>query len=75
MPWLQLPEEEREGIPHHLIDVITPDEDFSAGSFYHLARQATADILQVGLEAAAAGRAGQCAPCPASMFDSVAEGL
>lgn len=44
---MQLPEEERQGIPHHLIDIITPDEDFSAGSFYHLARQATADILQV----------------------------
>ena len=44
---LQLPKEERQGIPHHLIDILTPGEDFSAGSFHNLARQATAEILQV----------------------------
>lgn len=40
---------ERRGIRHHLIDVLDPTEDFSAGDFYRLARAATEDILQVTL--------------------------
>lgn len=38
---------ERRGIPHHLIDILPPQEEFSAGDFYMRARAATADILQV----------------------------
>lgn len=38
---------ERRGIPHHLLDILSPKEEFSAGDFYTLARTATADILQV----------------------------
>lgn len=41
-----LPAEMR-GIPHHLLDILSPLEEFSAGDFYTLARAATADILQV----------------------------
>ena len=44
---LQLRVEQREGIPHHLIDVRDVTQDFSAGDFYDLARPVTQDILQV----------------------------
>jgi tRNA dimethylallyltransferase len=44
----QIMPEERRGIPHHLIDILLPHEEFSAGDFYMRARAATADILQVG---------------------------
>ena len=45
----KLPLEDREGIPHHLIDVAEPlSGDFSAGSFYSLAREAIQDILSRG---------------------------
>ena len=43
----QLPFSERQGIPHHLIDIADPAEDFSAGKFFHMARQTTQEILQV----------------------------
>ncbi|CAK0779903.1 hypothetical protein CVIRNUC_004884 [Coccomyxa viridis] len=39
---------ERGGIPHHLIDILSPHEEFSAGDFFERARTATADILQRG---------------------------
>ncbi|CAL8468281.1 g7821 [Coccomyxa elongata] len=39
---------ERRGIPHHLLDILSPREEFSAGDFYARARTATADILQRG---------------------------
>jgi tRNA dimethylallyltransferase len=39
---------ERRGIPHHLLDVLDPAQDFSAGDFFVLARRAAEDILQVG---------------------------
>lgn len=45
---VQLPEAERRGIPHHMIDVAMPGDDFSAGSFFDMARSITTDILQVG---------------------------
>lgn len=35
-------------MPHHLIDVLDPAADFSAGDFYVLARAAAEDILRVG---------------------------
>eukprot|EP00899_Mesostigma_viride_P005982 jgi/Mesvir1/15385/Mv06576-RA.2 len=44
----KLPLAEREGIPHHLIDVLPPTADFSAGDFFNLARAATADVLSRG---------------------------
>ncbi len=42
----QVSVEERRGIPHHLIDVLEPHEEFSAGDFYDLARPVTDAILQ-----------------------------
>ena len=45
----KLPPAERRGVPHHLLDVAEPlSEDFSAGSFYTLAREAIEDILARG---------------------------
>jgi hypothetical protein len=44
---LQIPVAERRGIPHHLIDVLEPKQDFSAGDFYVLSRAAIEDILKV----------------------------
>ncbi|PRW59253.1 tRNA dimethylallyltransferase 9 [Chlorella sorokiniana] len=41
------PEEQR-GIPHHLIDVLDPEAEFSAGDFFTLARSAAEDILRRG---------------------------
>ncbi|KAL4434476.1 hypothetical protein ABPG75_000917 [Micractinium tetrahymenae] len=40
--------EERQGIPHHLLDVLDPSEDFSAGDFFAAARRAAEDILRRG---------------------------
>lgn len=47
LPDAQLPEAQRQGIPHHLIDVRDPGEDFSAGDFHDLAREAAHDIVKV----------------------------
>eukprot|EP00884_Botryococcus_braunii_P023627 jgi/Botrbrau1/9949/Bobra.0012s0044.1 len=44
----KISKEERQGIPHHLIDILSPTVDFSAGDFYMLARDATAQIIQRG---------------------------
>jgi len=35
---------EREGIPHHMLDVASPHEDFSAARFGQMAREVIADI-------------------------------
>lgn len=37
--------EEMEGIPHHLIDIIPPDQEFSVAKFKELAQNAIEDIL------------------------------
>lgn len=37
-----------EGIPHHMLDIINPDEDFSAAQFKKMADALIADILQRG---------------------------
>ena len=37
--------EEREGIPHHLIDIVEPEFDYSAGKFAEDAKKAIQDIL------------------------------
>lgn len=40
--------EDRQGVPHHLIDILEPTKEFSAGDFYHAARAAAADIISRG---------------------------
>jgi hypothetical protein len=45
---LQLPLDQREGIPHHLIDILDPADEFSAGDFHKLGRQAAENIIAVG---------------------------
>jgi len=36
--------EEKRGVPHHLIDILTPDETFSVAQYAKLARETIADI-------------------------------
>ncbi|HZS54159.1 MAG TPA: tRNA (adenosine(37)-N6)-dimethylallyltransferase MiaA [Bryobacteraceae bacterium] len=38
------PVDHRRGIPHHLLDVIGPDEELSAGSYARMARQVVGEI-------------------------------
>jgi len=38
------PPEQRRGIPHHLIDVVNPDQSFTAGDYKSAGRSALADI-------------------------------
>src|SRR5574344_907399 len=40
--------EEMEGIPHHLLDILNPDESFDASKFKELATQAILEIHQRG---------------------------
>jgi tRNA dimethylallyltransferase len=40
--------EDRELVPHHLLDILDPDETFSAGAFVRAARVAISDILDRG---------------------------
>ena len=44
----KLPPADRRGIPHHLIDVVEPDEVFTAGEYARLARLALSDITTRG---------------------------
>jgi tRNA dimethylallyltransferase len=44
----KLPVEERRGIAHHLIDIVDPDELFTAGEYARLARESIAAIAQRG---------------------------
>jgi len=39
---------QRETVPHHLIDVVTPDEDFNVAKFQELAEAAISDITSRG---------------------------
>ena len=39
---------DRAAVPHHLIDVVDPDQDFSAADYARLARRAVADIAARG---------------------------
>lgn len=39
---------ERSAVPHHLLDVVGPDEDFTAAVFQRLAKQAIKDIANRG---------------------------
>jgi tRNA dimethylallyltransferase len=44
----KLPENDRRGVPHHLIDVADPDEVFTAGDFARRGRAVLHDIAQRG---------------------------
>lgn len=44
----KITEKEMEGIPHHLLDVVNPDELFSAGMYEQLALKAIKDIISRG---------------------------
>ena len=49
---------DRAAVPHHLIDVVDPDQDFSAADYGRLARQAVADIHGRGRAPIVAGGTG-----------------
>jgi tRNA dimethylallyltransferase len=51
--------EERAAAPHHLIDVVDPDEEFSLGAWLDLARAAVEDIWSRGKQPVLAGGTGQ----------------
>jgi tRNA dimethylallyltransferase len=40
--------EDREAIPHHLIDIVNPDEEFNAGTFRGLARRVIDELHRAG---------------------------
>ncbi len=44
----KLPVADRRGIPHHLIDILDPDQLFTAGEYARLARMAIAEISSRG---------------------------
>ncbi len=48
----------REGIPHHLIDVVNPDQVFTAGEYARLAREALHQIAERGRTPVIAGGTG-----------------
>lgn len=50
--------EEREGIPHHLIDIVEPEFDYSVADFYDDAKNAIYDILERGKTPIIAGGTG-----------------
>lgn len=51
--------EERAALPHHLLDLLSPNEDFSLGSFLSLARRAVADVAGRGKVPLVVGGTGQ----------------
>ena len=68
--------EEMQGIPHHMIDILEPDEDFSVGRYVEMATPIVEDILRRGKTAIIAGgtglyvdnliKGGEFAPFPAT---------
>ncbi len=54
----KLTREEQRGIPHHLMDIVDPDELFTAGEYARLARQAVAAITGRGRLPVLAGGTG-----------------
>ena len=50
--------EEMDGIPHHLIDVVTPDTPFSAATYQQLATRVIEDIISRGKTPILAGGTG-----------------
>jgi tRNA dimethylallyltransferase len=49
---------ERRGVPHHLLDVLDPDEDATVAAYQEAARAALADIEARGARAVAVGGSG-----------------
>ncbi|WOL13367.1 tRNA dimethylallyltransferase 9 isoform X1 [Canna indica] len=49
---------QRNEVPHHLIDILHPSEDYSAGQFFEDARKATQDVLERGRVPIVAGGTG-----------------
>jgi tRNA dimethylallyltransferase len=54
----KLPWTERRGIPHHLLDIVNPDQLFTAGEYARLAREAVAGITARGRLPVVAGGTG-----------------
>src|SRR6185436_7419619 len=54
----KLPLAERRGIPHHLIDILNPDQIFTAGEYARLAREQIAAISARGRLPVIAGGTG-----------------
>ena len=54
----KLPTAERRGIPHHVMDIVDPDQLFTAGEYARLGRQAVAGISARGLLPLVAGGTG-----------------
>lgn len=54
----KITKEEMEGIPHHLIDVLNPDEEFNVTTFQHLAKKAVEEIYSRGRIPIVAGGTG-----------------
>lgn len=54
----KLSEAERRGVPHHLIDIVDPQEVFAAGDFARRAREAIAGIASSGKTPILAGGTG-----------------
>jgi len=54
----KLPPSERRGIPHHAIDVVDPDEEFSAGEYARKVRPLLAEIAARGRLPVVAGGTG-----------------
>ena len=50
--------QEMQGIPHHMIDILDPDEDFSVGRYVDMATPIVEDILARGKTAIIAGGTG-----------------
>ncbi|NIW80261.1 MAG: tRNA (adenosine(37)-N6)-dimethylallyltransferase MiaA [Calditrichae bacterium] len=48
----------REQVPHHFIDILNPDQDYSAGAFANAARQTISEILMRGKIPLVVGGAG-----------------
>ena len=51
-------DEEVQGIPHHMIDIAEPDEDFSVGRYVEMADACVQDVLSRGKTAVIAGGTG-----------------
>ena len=50
--------DEMDGIPHYLIDVLDPDQDFNVVTFQHLAKEALTEIYSHGHVPIVAGGTG-----------------
>src|SRR2546429_5104942 len=61
--------EERARVPHHLVDVAEPDEEFSVARYQELARSALVEIVARGMSALAVGGTGLYFRRPADKLD------